>query len=104
METTTTTTKRRAERTDKPTPVRLTRYEARLIAEELHKLMKEDEEHAPMGELLTDVEAAAYLNMSKSFVNHNKERIPHVKIGRSVRYTKAGLSEFAKYNSRSVAS
>lgn len=99
---TTKSPKRRAARVDGERVVlrHLTRYDARLIAEELHKLMKAEAQ--PLDELLTASEAAAYLGMSKSFVDHNKERIPHVKVGRAIRYTKAGLSEFAMYNRKTA--
>lgn len=104
MEATTPMPKRRAMRVGEMAQrQRMTRYEARMIAEELHKLMKAEQEAEPLDELLTSTEAAAYLNMSKSFVEHNKDRIPHVKVGRMVRYTKAGLSEFAKQNGRQSA-
>lgn len=68
---------------------------ADMVAERLHRLMKEDEAQR-VGELLTREEAAAFLKVSTSYIDHNKGRLPHVKVGRSIRFTKEGLSEIAK--------
>lgn len=70
----------------------MTRYEARMIAEELHKLMRQDEQ--PTEEWLTIDEASAYLKCSKSRIYNNIERVPHAKDGRSLKFPKAELSRW----------
>lgn len=90
---------RPAERTgERHGRIELTHYQmgllADMVAERLHRLMKRDAEQT-VGELLTREEAAAFLKVSTSYVDHNKRLLPHVKVGRSIRYTKDGLAAFA---------
>lgn len=72
---------------------RITRAEARLIAEELHKLMKQDAQPEPPEELMTMREAAAYTRRSYSFFQHEGGKIPRVKNGGRYYYTKASLAQ-----------
>lgn len=69
----------------------LTRREARLIAEELHKIMQQ--QMVPE-ELLTTKDAAKYLNISASTLYHNKS-IPYTKQGKKKLYTRSALYEYA---------
>lgn len=68
------------------------RSEARMIAEELYRLMKEDGQIHE--EWLSRKEAADYLGKSLSWMNHHGESIPRTKIGGSYRYSKSGLNAY----------
>lgn len=70
----------------------MTRYEARMIAEELHKLMKADEQQVM--EWLTIEEAATYLKCSKSRIYNNIALVPHTKDGRRLKFPKSELSRW----------
>lgn len=72
---------------------RMTRYEARMIAEELHKLMKQDEQQEAV-EWLTIDEASAYLKCSKSRIYNNIAVVPHTKDGHSLKFPKGELSRW----------
>lgn len=74
---------------------RITRYEARLIAEELYKLMQRDTK-PQAEELLRVPEAAAYLRISTSTLYKKLETIPHTKVGKTIYFTKQGLSDYAQ--------
>ncbi|OFC38308.1 helix-turn-helix domain-containing protein [Acidithiobacillus caldus] len=53
--------------------------------------------------LLTTREAAAYLRLSVSWLNHDRVcqgRIPFIRIGRLIRYRKADLDEFIRSSQR----
>jgi len=68
------------------------RSEARMIAEELYKLMKEDghvEER-----WLSREEAAQYLGVSLSWMEHNDRGLPRRKIAGSYKYPLSGLNRF----------
>lgn len=73
----------------------MTRREARMIAEELWKLMQRERPQAEE-EWLTVKEAAAYMKCSTWTVYHNIEVLPHTKTGGRLMFTKAGLSEWMK--------
>lgn len=73
----------------------LTRREARMIAEELWKLM-ERERPKPVEEWLTVDEAADYLKCSKWKIYHDRERIPHEKRDGRLMFTREGLSRWIK--------
>ena len=73
----------------------LTRREARMIAEELWKLM-ERERPKPVEEWLTVDEAAGYLKCSKWKIYHDRERIPHEKRDGRLMFTREGLSRWIK--------
>lgn len=73
----------------------MTRTEARMIAEELYRLMKKDEiGQKSAAELLTAKEAAEYLKCSISFIRHNVDAIRCVRVCGKPRFTKEGLLEF----------
>jgi len=48
-------------------------------------------------------ETAEYLNMSPSWVEKNRDRIPHLKIGRRVLYIPASIMAFAKAREQCAA-
>lgn len=73
----------------------LTRREARMIAEELWKLM-ERERPKPAEEWLTVDEAAGYLKCSKWKIYHDRERIPHEKRDGRLMFTREGLSRWVR--------
>lgn len=53
--------------------------------------------------LFTTQDAAAYLRLSASWLNHDRVcqgRIPFIRIGRSIRYRKAALDEFIRRSQR----
>lgn len=77
---------------------RITRYEARMIAEELYKLMQRDTKPQAAEELLRVPEAAAYLKISPNTLYKKLEAIPHTKIGKTLYFTKQGLSDYAQRN------
>lgn len=72
----------------------LTRREARMIAEELFRLQKEDQQQEPPEELLTMREAAAYTKRSYSFFQKNGLRIPRSKVGGRYYFTKSALADW----------
>lgn len=69
----------------------ITRAEARMIAQELYKLMKAE---SAVEDYLTTKSAAEYLGVSISFIRHNIDDIPHTKKGRMLRFAKSDLSRF----------
>lgn len=67
------------------------RSEARMIAEELYRLMKEDGQVQETW--FTRKEAAEYLGRSVSWLNHNNE-IPVKKLGGRYLYPKSKLNAY----------
>ena len=63
--------------------MRITRAEARLIAEELAKILYPQQE-----ELLTIEEVAKLLKVSRAFINQHLDEFPSVKIGGARRFPK----------------
>lgn len=81
-----------------------TRKEAKMIAEELYKLLRRDVQNAA-GEALENCtdedwlstsQAAEYLGLSAVYVKKHIAEIPHVKVGRLNRFTKRSLDAWAK--------
>lgn len=70
----------------------LTRREARMIAEEVWKLMASAQGPKAEEEWLTVDEAASYMKCSKWTIYHRMEQLPHTKRNGRVMFTKAGLS------------
>lgn len=70
----------------------MTRREARMIAEELHKLLKEDN---PNDDIFYNTrDAASYINKSESYVRHNLQVIPHTKKGGRLAFSKLNLQKY----------
>ena len=74
----------------------MTRHEARLVAEELYKLMKDDiKKHVRelvkegQDDLLSPKQVADILGVSVSFVMHSS--IPKTKVGKLNRYRKSDI-------------
>lgn len=74
----------------------ITRREARMIAEELHKLqLKDKAKHPePPKEYLTMREAAEYTRRSYNFFQRNEGKIPRTKVGGRYFYTKEQLAQY----------
>lgn len=70
----------------------LTRTEAKMIAQELYKLMKEDREEE-VDELLTTEEAAKLLKVAVKTIENNRLRYPGRKIGSRWMYSRKALRE-----------
>lgn len=68
----------------------ITRAEARMIAREIVAIMREGQPDS----FLNTEQAAEYIGCSKSYIYHNLQRIPHVRKGNSLRFTKQKLAEF----------
>lgn len=66
------------------------RSEARMIAEELYRLMKEDGQ--VQEQWLSQKEAADFLGVSYSWITHHGKTLPRTKIGGSYRYPKSKLN------------
>lgn len=84
--------------TTPPRP-RLTRAEARMIAEEVVRLMREQNApKAPPEEYLTAREAAEYLNVSVWYVYHNIDAIPHTTLpgGKRKMFLKSRLAQYVE--------
>ena len=60
----------------------LNRNDARMIAEELHKLRLADNPYYG-DELLTTKQLAERLNLSESYVRHNAKDWPRLKVGKA---------------------
>jgi len=73
----------------------ITRREARMIAQELHRLMMQDKALVE-DEYLTTTEAAALLKLSVSYVRHNMERWPQVKRGGRRYFSKQGILDYIR--------
>ncbi|GAB6868787.1 helix-turn-helix domain-containing protein [Bacteroides rodentium] len=74
----------------------MTRNDAKMIAEELYKLMRKDVKQLvcqsvreEAEEWLTTKQAAELMGMSVSYIEHSD--IPHTKVGRLNRYKKSDI-------------
>lgn len=76
--------------------VGMTRREARMIAEELWKLMEKDKEPKAEEEWMTLDEAARYVRRSKWTLYHKIDRLPHEKRDGRLMFTKSGLSAWLR--------
>lgn len=78
----------------------MNRNEARMIAEELYKLVRKDIKQVASGlvidqeEYIDSKEAAKFLGVSLSFLKKNILDIPHVKVGRLNKFKKSLLIEY----------
>lgn len=86
--------KRRAQTVDSP-QYRLSRYDVRMIAEEVAKEVLKALQPQKAEEYLTTKEAAQYARCSISKIYHDRAEIPHIKDGR-LKFTKSGLTEWMK--------
>lgn len=81
----------------------MTRTEARMVAEELYKLLKKDiigrvskiTTEANDKQLSTK-EAAKYLGCKPKTIYNNISQIPHYKVGRHLRFSEMALAEFIR--------
>lgn len=78
----------------------MTRNEARMLAEEIYKLIRKDiklyAEQAVASETeewMNTEEAAAFLGVSVSYIKKNILDIPHAKIGKLNKFKKSALSQ-----------
>lgn len=76
----------------------MTRSEARLVAEELYKLMRKDVKQLVQQSVLEETEewlttkqAAELMGMSVSYIEHSD--IPRTKVGRLNRYKKSDIQK-----------
>lgn len=72
----------------------LTRREIKAIAEEICRILKTYED--PPEQFLNVSEAASFLNVSKSYIYHNLDKIPHIRKNRSIRFSRNQLTHFIK--------
>lgn len=79
----------------------MTTYEARLVAKELHRLIKTDirkyieEAVASSLDKPMDLkEAAEYLKVKEQTIYNQIAYIPHHKVGSRLRFTKQGLDQY----------
>jgi len=75
----------------------LTRIEARMIAEEVVRLMRQEQGWND-DEFLTTREAARLLCLSESSVRHNMGRWPQVKRGGRRYFSKRGIMKWIRNN------
>lgn len=68
------------------------RSDARMIAEELFKLMKQDGQFEETW--LDSNNAAEYLGVSLSWMKRNGKTLPRTKVGGNFRYPKSGLNTY----------
>lgn len=73
----------------------LTRRDARMIAEELYRLQKEDMGFVPT-DMLTRKEAAAVLKVHPSYLAHNKDKYPCEIIHGKAMYSHRGIMAIAQ--------
>ena len=71
----------------------MTRGDAKMIAEELYKLMQKDNIN---DEYLTKEEASAIYKIPTSHFEHYGYKYPRVKLGKSYKYSKLGLDRVIK--------
>jgi hypothetical protein len=69
----------------------MTRNDARMIAEELYKLMQKDNREE---QFMTITEASEYIKHSVSYLKQHKE-IPRCKVGGRILFTKKQLTDWA---------
>lgn len=62
----------------------MTRAEARMIAEELAKVLSQTNE-----EFLTREETAKLLKVSPSWVDRHRDNLPHIMLGSNIRFVKS---------------
>lgn len=62
----------------------MTRAEARMIAEELAKVLSPTNE-----EFMTRDEIASYLKVSQSWIDRHRDSLPHVMLGGNIRFIKS---------------
>ena len=68
------------------------RADARMIAEELYKLMKQDGQIEE--KWLASDEAAEFLHVSKDWMKRNGKDLPRSKVGGSFRYPQSKLNAY----------
>lgn len=73
----------------------LTRSEIKAIAEEICSILKKTYEDQP-DRFLNVSEAASFLSVSKSYIYHNLDKIPHIRKNRSIRFSRNQLTHFIK--------
>ena len=80
----------------------MTLSEARMVARELHKLLKEDIKEAIVShvkmqddKLISVKEAAKTLGLSTQTIYNNKNKIPHKKIGGRLLFSRNQILELA---------
>ena len=78
----------------------MTRNDARIIAEELYRLIKKDSQllsnivREVNEEYMNSQQAAKFLGVSITFLKQNIKDIPHTKVGRLNRFKKSSLIEY----------
>ena len=72
----------------------MTRQDARIIAEELFKLL--DREKVLPDRYLSTAEAANYLNMSVGTLYHRLDEVPHTKTGGTLRFSERALRKYVE--------
>ncbi|MCM1441589.1 MAG: helix-turn-helix domain-containing protein [Roseburia sp.] len=79
----------------------MTRSEARMIAEELHSIIRRDIERCVAAVAVTaadrqlsSVEAAAFLGIRPSTLYNNIGSIPHYKVGKHLRFSQNALAAY----------
>lgn len=84
----------------------MTRSEARMIAEELMKLLYEEVKHSvsTIAAKQTDrqmsvSEAASYLGCAVKTIYNKLDVIPHYKVGRHLRFSEAALTDYIRERS-----
>uniref|UniRef100_UPI003FF0C21D hypothetical protein n=1 Tax=Prevotella sp. TaxID=59823 RepID=UPI003FF0C21D len=87
------------ERTGTSTAARqpLTRREARMIAEEVVKLLEAKGTRNPPEEYIDAKQAAEFLGCSVSYIYHNMDKIPYTSVGggRRKMFLKSKLAQYA---------
>ncbi len=72
----------------------MTMSDARMIAEELYRLLERDGQIH--NESVGVEDAAEIMGCSASFVYHNISEIPHTKIGRSLRFRTSDIHRYMR--------
>lgn len=85
----------------------MTRNEARMIAEELHKLIQKDIieridriTSEALDKTLSVSQAAEYLGCKPQTIYNNISDIPHFKVGRFLRFSERSLAEYLRAQGR----
>lgn len=76
----------------------MTRNEARMIAEELYAIMEKNGN--TQDEMMDVGSAASMMGCSTSFIYHNKETIPHFKVGKSLRFRRSDMLKYIREKAR----
>lgn len=79
----------------------ITRLEARMIADEVWKIMRREMPEPPE-QYLTAGQAAEYINRSKYYIYHNIKRIPHIRHQGRYLFTRRSLAEWIDSSMRDV--